>query len=337
MTGHRPLKVALFGAGRIGSVHASNITSHGSLELVWICDPFLDGARRLANRSNARATASVEEVFADESIDAVVIGSPTDTHIELIAQARAHGKAALCEKPIDLDIRRVKEYLDAADDRDGAPVMLGFNRRFDPSFAAVRARVEAGEIGELEQLVITSRDPQPAPDDYVASSGGIFRDMTIHDLDMARSFIPRIVEISAVGSNVFSGFIREIGDYDSVVVTLRGDRDELVTIINSRHCAFGYDQRLEAFGSEGMLTASNVTPTAVRSYTRTSTGASETFLPFFLERYADSYREELNAFVAAILGDAPCVPGLDDGVQALVLADAALESAQTHRTVTLAR
>ena len=198
-------------------------------------------------------------------LDAIIIGSPTNTHVELISRAVAAGVAALCEKPIDLDIDRVRVCRDQIRGTK-TPLMLGFNRRFDPNFASIRARVEAGEIGRLEQLTIISRDPAPAPKAYIATSGGIFRDQSIHDLDMARFFVPDIIEVSATGSNLFCDYIEEAGDFDSVVINLRGRGGELITITNSRHSAYGHDQRLEAFGSEGLLTAGNMTPTTVRKF-----------------------------------------------------------------------
>ena len=204
-----------------------------------------------------------------------------------MSRAAAHGLAVLCEKPIDLDIDTVLECRERIS-TCSVPIMLGFNRRFDPHFASIRTQVAAGSIGALEQLLITSRDPAPAPRDYIAASGGIFRDMTIHDLDIARFFIPEIVEVSAVGANVFSDDIRELNDFDSATITLRGSNGELVTIVNSRHCAFGYDQRLEAFGTDGMLSAGNVTKTLVRRYDASGTEEAPPYLPFFLERYAQA-------------------------------------------------
>jgi myo-inositol 2-dehydrogenase/D-chiro-inositol 1-dehydrogenase len=328
-------RIAMFGAGRIGKVHAKNIAENASLELAWICDPFIEGAKVLAEPNGARTTTSADDVFNDDTVRAIIIGSPTNTHIDLISRAQSQGIAVLCEKPIDLDIERVREYQRQIPD-NGAPFMLGFNRRFDPSYASIHARVAAGEIGKLEQLIITSRDPGPAPAGYIATSGGIFRDMTIHDLDLARFFVPEIVEVRAVGSNLFCDYIEEAGDYDAAAIVLRGSGGEIVTITNSRRCVFGFDQRLEAFGSEGMLAASNVTPTTVLSYTSNVTAAREPYLPFFLERYADSYKVELDSFVNSIQTGAPCKPDFQDGVEALVLANAALESAQTGKTVTLA-
>ncbi|WP_018775555.1 inositol 2-dehydrogenase [Arthrobacter sp. 131MFCol6.1] len=332
MSADRPLKVALFGSGRIGQVHARNIAAHPDLELAWIADPFIKGAQALAAANGAQAVESADEVFANQDLDAIIIGSPTSTHVDLISRAVAAGVAALCEKPIDLDIDRVRVCRDQIRGTK-TPLMLGFNRRFDPNFASVRARVEAGEIGRLEQLTIISRDPAPAPKDYIATSGGIFRDQSIHDLDMARFFVPDIIEVSATGSNLFCDYIEEAGDFDSVVITLRGRGDELVTITNSRHSAYGHDQRLEAFGSEGLLTAGNMTPTTVRKYGATGTEESDAYLPFFLERYAQAYRNELDSFVQSIRQGTACSPGFDDGVMALILANAAEESARSGRAV----
>ncbi|MFF2318320.1 inositol 2-dehydrogenase [Arthrobacter sp. NPDC058097] len=334
MSNDKRLRLALFGSGRIGQVHARNIAAHPEIDLVLIADPFIDGARRLAESTGARAVQDPEEVFADTSLDGVIIGSPTSTHVDLISRSVAHGLAVLCEKPIDLDIDTVLSCREQIKNST-VPIMLGFNRRFDPSFAAVRTRVEAGEIGKLEQLTITSRDPEPAPRDYIAGSGGIFRDMTIHDLDMARSFVPNIVEVSAVASNVFSKDIAELNDFDSAVVTLRGGDGELITITNSRHCAFGYDQRLEAFGPQGMLSAGNVAPTTVRKSGAAGTEESDAYLPFFLERYPQAYYAELEAFAQSIRTGAPTSPNFADGVSALVLANAAAESAVTGKTVSV--
>ncbi|WP_457974842.1 inositol 2-dehydrogenase [Arthrobacter sp. D1-17] len=326
------MNVALCGAGRIGRVHAANIGAHPGLNLTWVADPISESAGEVAAQYGARPTRSTAEVFADPSLDAVVICSPTPTHVELIEAAAVRGIAVLCEKPIDLDIGRVRscrENLGTA----GIPLMMGFNRRFDPAFSAVQQRVAAGEIGRLEHLSIISRDPAPAPAAYIATSGGIFRDMTIHDLDMARFFIPDIVEVTAHGANLFSDYIAEAGDFDSAVVILRGRNGELASITNSRHSAYGYDQRLEAFGNGGMLRADNISPTTVRSFGSHAVEAADPYLPFFLERYAAAYRSELDHFVQAVHAGTPCSPGFDDGMAALILADAAAESAATGRTV----
>ncbi|ALG30556.1 inositol 2-dehydrogenase [Glutamicibacter halophytocola] len=328
----RPLRLALFGSGRIGQVHARNLAADPSVNLVMIADPFIDGAAALASATGSRAVQDPDEVFADASLDGVIIGSPTNTHVELMTRAVKQGLAVLCEKPIDLDLSTVLACRDHIKDST-SPIMLGFNRRFDPGFAAVNARVASGEIGKLEQLTIISRDPAPAPRGYLETSGGIFRDMTIHDLDMARFFVPDIVEVTAVGANQFSDDIRELGDYDSAVLTLRGRGGELISITNSRHCSYGYDQRLEAFGAQGMLEARNLTPTAVRKHAASGTELKDPIYNFFLERYADAYRLELQAFTAAIRGESSPTPDFADGLAALVLANAAVESAATGKTV----
>lgn len=328
------LRIALFGAGRIGHVHAANIAANPDLELVVIADPFIEGAQRLAEANGAEAVASPDEVFARDDIDGIVIGSPTSTHVDLITRAVERGIPALCEKPIDLDIEMVRACKEKIGD-GASKVMLGFNRRFDPSFAAINARVANQEIGNLEQLVIISRDPAPAPKDYIAGSGGIFRDMTIHDLDMARFFVPNIVEVTATGANVFSQEIAEFNDYDQVIVTLRGSKGELINIVNSRHCSYGYDQRLEAFGAEGMLAADNIRPTTVRKHNAESTEQADPISNFFLERYDAAYKAELATFAQGIRDGQGFSPSFEDGVIALELANACLESAQTGRTVTL--
>jgi myo-inositol 2-dehydrogenase / D-chiro-inositol 1-dehydrogenase len=245
------------------------------------------------------------------------------------------GKAVLCEKPIDLDLARVdacRAEIGALSDR----VMVGFNRRFDPSFRDIRTRVAAGEIGTLEQLTIISRDPAPPPVAYVAVSGGLFRDMTIHDFDMARYLLGEVIAVTATGANLISDEIEAAGDIDSAVVVLRGAGGGLCSITNSRRCAFGYDQRLEAFGELGMLAAANQLPTSVRFSGAEHTEAAAPYHNFFLDRYTPAYRAEMDHFVTAVeTGSAPS-PGFDDGRAALVLADAANESLRTGTTVKVA-
>ena len=330
----KKVRIGLLGAGRIGQVHAISIAANPNVELTYVADVFVDGAKKITDKFGGKAVADPAEVFASGEVDAVVVAAPTPLHVDLISAAIDAGVHVLCEKPIDLDIARVEEMRAKA---NGAKtlVSLGFNRRFDQQFNEIHARVQAGEIGDLEQLTIISRDPAPAPKDYLAVSGGIFRDQTIHDFDMARFFIPNIVEVYASGANVFSDDIKGLGDYDSAVVTLRGSKDELVTIINSRHASFGYDQRIEAFGSLGMLTASNQLPTTVRAFSATQTEVADPYQNFFLERYSSAYRQELADFVAGIQSGKLTNPTYEDGREALILADAALESAKTGKTVSL--
>lgn len=330
----KQLRIGLVGAGRIGQVHARSVANHPETTLVAVADVFIDGATALAETFGARATSNPEELFDPSIVDALIIASPTSTHIDLIDKAIDAGVPALCEKPIDLDISRVDTLREKAA-KSRTPIGLGFNRRFDPHFAEVHRRVVAGDVGTLEQLVIISRDPAPATLDYLAVSGGIFRDQTIHDFDMARFFVGDIVSVQAQGFNQFSGEIKSLPDFDAVTVTLRGKNDESVVIINSRHSLHGFDQRLEAFGSLGMLRVENMTDTGVRHYTADYTEAREPYQNFFLQRYMESYQRELGEFVKKIQGQPSTSPTFEDGRQALLIADAATESAQTGKTVLL--
>ncbi|GAA4699009.1 inositol 2-dehydrogenase [Pseudonocardia yuanmonensis] len=326
------LRVALFGCGRIGRVHASAVAAHPRAELAWVCDPMEAAAKELAGQYGAEATSDVAAVLADESVDAVIVASPTPTHVDLLTAAVKAGKAVMCEKPIDLDLARVDACW-AEIDSLSPTVMVGFNRRFDPSFREVRDRVAAGEIGRLEQLVITSRDPAPAPKAYIETSGGLFRDMTIHDFDMARFLLGDVIEVQAMGATLIEPYIAEVGDIDSAVVVLRAADGALAHITNSRRCVFGYDQRVEAFGATGMLTAQNQLPTSVRYAGADRSEAASPYQNFFLERYSTAYALELDHFVTAVESGTAPSPTFADGRAALVLADAAAESLRTGRTV----
>jgi myo-inositol 2-dehydrogenase/D-chiro-inositol 1-dehydrogenase len=297
-----------------------------------VADVFIEGAKKAADKYGAEATDDPMRLFDRTKVDAVIVASPTSTHVDLIDAAIDAGMPVLCEKPIDLDISRVNKLREKA---AGAsiPIVLGFNRRFDPHFNSVHKRVQAGEIGRLEQLILISRDPAPASNEYLSVSGGIFRDMTIHDFDMARFFVPKIVSVTATGFNQFSKDIKEMGDYDATSISLRGADDELVLITNSRHAIYGFDQRMEAFGDKGMLRVENLTNTNVRLYTEHNAEVKEPYQNFFLERYMDSYRLELAEFIKKVNGQPSNSPSFEDGRSALVIANAALESAQTGKTV----
>ena len=327
-----PLRFGLIGTGRIGQVHAAGIAADPDAVLTWVADPFVDGARRVSAAFGGAATDSADEVFASGEVDAILVASPTATHVDLIARAVEAGLPVLCEKPIDLDIARV-DALRPTIAESGVPVAIGFNRRFDPAFASVRARVAKGEIGALEQLTIISRDPSAPSSAYVAVSGGIFRDMSIHDFDMARFFLPDIVEVSAVGTTMFDEGAREHGDFDTAVTTLRSASGAIVTIINSRHSAVGYDQRIEAFGSEGSLQVANAPTSLVSLSTATAVEAKPPYEAFFLERYALAYTLELREFIKLARGEASTSPTFEDGRAALVLANAAQSSASDHAAV----
>ena len=322
-----------FGAGRIGAIHAENIARHPEARLRTIVDVDRAAAERLASRHGA-AVATQASVFADPAIDAVVIASSTDTHSDLVAAAARAGKAVFCEKPLDLDRHRAEAAL-AVVAECGVPLMLGFNRRFDPHFARLERQLRDGRVGRIELLSITSRDPSPPPLAYVRVSGGLFRDMMIHDFDMARWLLgEEPVEIFAAASVLVDPAIGDAGDVDTAIVTLRTGSGALCQISNSRRAVYGYDQRIEILGSKGMLTAGNVALSTV-AFAGADAIVSDKPLPFFLERYAEAYRLELDHFVAALTRGPPPRPDGTDGVKALALADAALQSLQTGRAVAL--
>lgn len=328
------LKVGLLGAGRIAGVHATAISSHPGSTLVAVSDFYPEASQKLAKAYGAEARTT-EEIIADPTIDAVLIATSTDTHSDLMEAATAAGKAVLCEKPVDLSLARAQACQKAVA-ATGRPVMIGFNRRFDPSFGALKAALDAGEIGKPELLSLTSFDPAPPPVAYIKVSGGLFRDMMIHDFDMANFLMGEApASVSAVGSSIVDPEIGAAGDVDTAVVTLTYADGRIAVIKNSRRAVYGYDQRVELLGSEGLLQAQNMLEnTVVKSTTAGVTGAKPTY--FFLERYMPAYAAEWAAFVEAVNGGGALPVTLDDGVAALAMAEAATRSAKSGMPVTLA-
>ncbi|HYH96098.1 inositol 2-dehydrogenase [Hyalangium sp.] len=326
------MRIALLGAGRIGQIHAANIHHHPGSQLHAVVDVNAAAAKSLAERYGAKGSTDVDAVLADPAVEGVFICTSTDTHVELILKASQRKLPIFCEKPIDLDLAKVDTCLSEVS-RSGVPLVLGFNRRFDPHFRSLRDAVRRGEAGDIEIVKITSRDPAPPPPAYVRVSGGIFRDMMIHDLDMARFLLAEEpVEIFATGSCLVDPGIGEAGDIDTAMVILKTRRGALCHIDNSRRAVYGYDQRIEVFGSKGMLQAANPPPTTVTRYTRDAVLTDKPY-NFFLDRYPEAYRAELDHFLEVAAGRAePLVTG-HDGRAALVLADAALQSLKLGKPV----
>ncbi|WP_224250037.1 inositol 2-dehydrogenase [Hyalangium gracile] len=326
------MKIALLGAGRIGQIHAANIHHHPRARLHAVVDVNAEAAKSLADRFGAKSSTDVDAVLADPAVEGVFICTSTDTHVEIILKAARRKLPIFCEKPIDLDLSKVDACL-AEVTRTAVPLVLGFNRRFDPHFRALRDAVRRGEAGDVEIVKITSRDPAPPPLAYIRGSGGIFRDMMIHDLDMARFLLgEEPVEVFATGSCLVDPGIAEAGDIDTAMVILKTRRGALCHIDNSRRAAYGYDQRIEVFGSKGMLQAANPLPTTVTRYTREAVLSDKPY-HFFLDRYPEAYRAELEHFLeVATSGAEPLVTGRD-GRAALVLADAALQSLKLGKPV----
>jgi len=327
------IRIAVIGAGRIGQIHATNLLQNELADLVFISDVVESAALSLANRCGADV-AAVDDVMEDPNVDAVLIASSTDTHAGLLEQAAAAGKAIFCEKPLDLSATRAAACLTVAE-KYGVLLCLGFNRRHDPSFSRLKDEIDAGTIGDVEVVSITSRDPAPPPVAYIETSGGLFRDMMIHDFDMGRWLLgeePNLV--FATGSVLADEAIAAAGDIDTAVVVLRTPSGKMCQITNSRRCDYGYDQRIEVFGSNGMVRADNQTSTRVE-VANASGFATEPALPFFLERYADAYRIQLDKFLRAASGEDLTIPGGADGVRALQLADAAEQSHESGKPVSL--
>jgi len=328
------IDVALFGAGRIGRIHAGNLARESGARLKFVIDPNAEAAQALAAHYGAQ-TATTTQVFADRAIGAVLICSSTDTHADLIVAAAAAGKQIFCEKPVDLAIARARTCADAVA-RAGITCMIGFQRRFDPTFAALKGRLAAGEIGTPEMLVVTSRDPGAPPIPYIKSSGGIFKDMLIHDFDIFRWILEDEAEtVHANASCLVDPAIAEAGDVDSTAVTIRTKRGRLCQINTSRRAAYGYDQRFEVLGSGGMLQAGNHAPTQVVASTSKAVVRD---LPehFFLERYRAAYANEMNHFFAVLAGKEKLRTTIDDGLKALELAEAATTSWREGRIVKMA-
>ena len=333
---NQTLNVAVIGCGRIGRIHAENLATRiPGARLVATADVAANSANEVAAQFHAgKATGDYRELLADASIDAVAICSSTDTHARLIQEAAAARKHIFCEKPIDYDLARIRAAL-AAVDEAGVKLQIGFNRRFDPSFAKVKERVASGAIGQPHVIRITSRDPGPPPLEYIKVSGGIFLDMTIHDFDMVRFLSgSEAEEIYAIGDALIDPAIRDAGDVDTAIVTLRLKNGVLATIDNSRKAIYGYDQRLEVFGSKGLASAGNRTPDA--HVLTDAAGVHEAKpLHFFLERYAEAYVIEMRAFVEAVLkNQMPPVSGVD-GWQPVVMGLAATRSLREGRPVKL--
>ena len=328
------IRFGLLGAGRIGKVHAKAITNDPKAKLVAVTDAMAPAAEAIAAQYGCDVRG-MEAILAAKDIDAVVICTPTDTHADLIEAFVKAGKAVFCEKPIDLSLARVRSCLEVVRAHKGV-LMVGFNGRFDPHFQAVRAEIDKGSIGAVEMAVITSRDPGAPPVEYIGRSGGIFRDMTIHDFDMARFLLgEEITEVSAMAAVLVDPAIGVAGDSDSVQVMLKTASGKQAVISNSRRATYGYDQRIEVHGSLGAVSAENQRPVSIE----VATAAGYTRPPlhdFFMTRYTEAYAAEIAAFISAIVDGSAVAPSGEDGLAALALAEAALLSVAEKRVVTVA-
>lgn len=327
------LRFGILGAGRIGKVHAATIANSGRAKVAYVADAMAEAATALAGSVGAKV-ASVDEIIAAGDVDAILIATPTDTHADLIEQAARAKKAILCEKPVSLSVERIEACLPVVK-AAGVPLMIGFNRRFDPNFASLRHRLREGEVGEVEMVTIISRDPAPPPVSYIERSGGLYRDMMIHDFDMARFLLgEEPVVVHALGSVLTDPAIKATGDVDTAAVQMITASGKIAVITNSRRASYGYDQRIEVHGSKGMLRAGNVHMTTVEAATAQGFKA-DVIQNFFIDRYVAAYASEVNSFIDAVLkGTAPSPSG-EDGLMAQRLAEAATKSSQTGAVIRL--
>lgn len=327
------LRIGLLGCGRIGQVHARTIKSMNTAAVVAVADAVPAAAEALAAALGAEVR-STDAILSAGDIDAVVIGTPTSTHFDQIQAASKGSKAIFCEKPVDMSVDNIRILMDAVA-RENVPFFTAFNRRFDPNFAALQSRLQAGEIGAVELIQITSRDPSPPPINYIKTSGGLFRDMMIHDFDMARFLMgEEFVQLSAVGACLVDPAIGEAGDVDTAAVTLTTTSGRICQISNSRRSTYGYDQRIEVHGAKGMLRAENIHETSVEVATADGFRRAPT-MNFFLERYEAAYAAEMKAFVAFVESGTKPNPSIEDGLRAQIMADAATQSQKTGQPIAL--
>ena len=327
--------IALLGAGRMAKVHAAAIAAAGG-QIVTVFDPVTQAADALATQTGAAVASTAEAAMTHPEVGAVVIATSSDTHVELILAAVQAGKPVLCEKPIASSLAEARRCIALIGEEAAKKVFLGFNRRFDRGHASVREAVHAGEIGRLEQLTITSRDPSPPPLEYVPRSGGLFRDMMIHDFDMARGIVGKeIVSVTAHGSSIIDPEIGRLGDVDTASVTMVAEDGTLITILNSRRCSFGFDQRIEAFGSDGMVMSDNPRQSGFARYSAAAPGCQAPILEFFMERYGPSYTEEMRLFLDCAREGREMPINALDGLKAAWLAEAATWSLKQGKTIYL--
>lgn len=330
----KQLNIGIIGAGRIGKVHMQSITYNvPTAKVLGITDVFKDGLQELADKYGIeKVYADYKEMLADKDIDAVLVCSSTDTHADISIEAAKAGKHVFCEKPVDLTPEKVQAVIDAVA-KAGVKLQVGFNRRFDHNFAHVRSLINEGKVGNLELIKITSRDPEPPPAEYAAVSGGMFLDMTIHDFDMARFLAGSdVTEVYASATCLVDPAIGEAGDVDTAIINLKFENGALGVIDNSRRAAYGYDQRIEVFGSKGAAMAANDTPTNV-TIMNSDGVTTDKPLYFFLERYMQSFRDEMVQFVDAVLNDKDTPTIGVDGLNSILVALAAKKSVKEGRPV----
>ncbi len=329
------INVALLGFGRIGQMHAQNINKNKSLKLLYVYEKIDQLGKKAKKLYNCSFEKNHKKIFSDKKVDIIFISSPTSTHIRFIEEAIKYKKTVFCEKPLDLNISKIIKTFKRVK-KNKSKIQLGFNRRYDPGHHSIKIDLDKNKIGRLEKIIITSRDPAPPSKSYLKSSGGIFRDMMIHDFDLCRYYLrnDEISEISASAS-FFEKFYKRIKDYEIATVTMKSKKGVICVITNSRHCSFGYDQRVELFGKKGMLLSGNQKNNATEIFNSKQSHSQKPFLNFFIERYKDAYNLQLNELISLHKNKIKPRSTFEDGYLALKIANAAYKSLILKRVIKL--
>ena len=329
------INVALLGFGRIGQMHAENINNNKDLKLLYVYEKVESLCRKAKKLYNCNIEKNYSKIFQDNNVDIIFISSPTNTHIKFIEESMLHKKTIFCEKPLDLNIKKILKTLQKVK-KNKPKIQLGFNRRYDPGHFSIKKDLDKNKIGKLEKIIITSRDPAPPSISYLRSSGGIFRDMMIHDFDLCRLYLGKdeISEVHALSSS-FERLYKKIKDHELAVVTMKSKKGVICVITNSRHCSFGYDQRIELFGKKGMLLSGNKEINSTELYNSKLSSSKKPLLNFFIERYNDSYNLQLRELSAVHKGKIKSRSTFEDGYMALKIANACYKSLRLKRTIKL--
>ncbi len=329
------INVALLGFGRIGQMHAQNIYLNKALNLLYVYEKIEKLRKKAKNLYNCKIEKNFKKIFSDEKVDIIFISSPTNTHIRFIEEGIKYNKTIFCEKPLDLNINKIVKTFKKVR-KNNSRIQMGFNRRFDPGHHSIKRDLEKGKIGRLEKIIITSRDPAPPSKTYLKSSGGIFRDMMIHDFDLCRYYLNKD-EISEISSSVssFENFYKKIKDHELATVTMKSKKGVICVITNSRHCSFGYDQRVELFGKKGMLLSGNQKSMATEIFNSNQSHSQKPYLNFFIERYREAYNLQLNELISLHKNRIKPRSTFNDGYLALKIANAAYLSLRQKKVVKL--
>ena len=330
--GKNIINIALFGLGRIGQMHANNLINHKDFNLKYIFDKDQKLTKKLSKKYNSTGIQNPKIAFKDQNIKCIFIASSTNTHLKFIEEAVVNKKVVFCEKPLDLDLNKINKCKKRIS-KYNPKIQIGFNRRYDPAHNSLNQNLLKGKIGKLEKIIITSRDPSPPPINYLKTSGGIFKDMMIHDFDLARFYAGKdeFESIFATGQRFSEKKLKKINDLDLATVVMKTKKGVQCIITNSRHCSFGYDQRIELFGSKGMIISDNQRDLETVLYSKNSTDKRTQLKNFFIERYSEAYKIQLNDLVKICKKNSKPLANFDDGKKSLILAETAKKSLESKQ------